>query len=48
MLLRSMCLVFWLLMVVGLLAVPILGEHVFWYQLEQQAVQADVVEGNQE
>jgi hypothetical protein len=39
---------FWLLMVAGLLAAPFLWEHAFWYQLEQQAVQADVAEGNQE
>jgi hypothetical protein len=46
--LRSLGLMFWLVMVAGLLAAPFLGERVFWYQLEQQAVQADVVEGNQE
>lgn len=45
--LRSMCFTLWILVVAGLLAAPFLCEQVFWYQLEQQAVQADVVEGNQ-
>ncbi len=42
-----MLVIFWLIVVAGLLAIPPLAEKYFWDQLEHQAVRADVAEGQQ-